>query len=86
MLGQCAYHGHAKLTGADDEGGVKMRRQRLATATVRIFIRTNPFKAETQYTGIRTVSLPVATSDTTKLARAALLALRTLYRPNLKYK
>jgi DNA polymerase V len=48
---------------------------------------TNRFKpSETQYSGSKTVSPPVATADSAKLAKAAMMALGALWRPHLRYK
>jgi DNA polymerase V len=70
-----------------ERAAAKMRRQNLACATLQVFVTTNRFKpAETQYTGSKTVSLPVATSDSTKLAKAALNGMAKVWRPNLRYK
>ena len=77
---------HAVCTYAE-RAAAKMRRQQLACAEIQVFVMTNRFKPdEPQYSGVKTVSLPVATADSTKLAKAAAIALASLYRPNLKYK
>jgi DNA polymerase V len=45
------------------------------------------FKAtDSQYAASKKVSLPVATADTSKLAKAALIALGAIWRPTLNYK
>ncbi len=65
----------------------KMRRQRLATARLSVFVETNTFKPhEPQHCASRGVELPVATADTGKLAQAAARALASLYRPGFRYK
>ena len=70
-----------------ERAAVKLRHQRLACASLQVFVMTNRFKpSETQYSGSKTVSLPVATADTAKLAKAALVALGALWRPHLRYK
>lgn len=64
----------------------KMRRQRLATAHIAVFINTNPHKPEhRQHYGQQAVRLPVATADTGKLTAAALQALKAIYRPRHRY-
>ena len=65
----------------------KLRRQSLATAHLAVFIDTNRFKPEdTQHFASRPVQLPVATSDTAKLIRAARAAIAALWRPGYRYK
>ncbi len=65
----------------------KMRRQRLATANLMVFVTTNPFKpTDPQYAASKSVQLPVATADTGKLIAAAGAALGALYRPGYRYK
>jgi DNA polymerase V len=65
----------------------KMRRQRLATAHLVVFLETNPFKpADPQYTAAKAIRLPVATADTGKLVQAAIAALGLLYKPGYRYK
>lgn len=59
-----------------ERAAAKMRRQDLATSTIQVFVTTNPFKTqETQYTASRTITLPVATANSTKLVKAATTAL-----------
>lgn len=70
-----------------ERAAVKLRRQNLACASVQVFVMTNRFKAnETQYSAAKIIALPVATADSAKLARTALVALEALWRPNLRYK
>jgi DNA polymerase V len=70
-----------------ERAAVKLRRQNLACASLQVFVMTNRFKAsETQYSAAKTIALPVATADSAKLVRAALIALEALWRPNLRYK
>lgn len=59
-----------------ERAAVKLRHQNLACASLQVFVMTNRFKpSETQYSGSKTVSLPVATADSAKLAKAAIVAL-----------
>jgi DNA polymerase V len=70
-----------------ERAAVKLRRQKPACASLQVFVMTNPFKRdEMQYSGSKTVSLPVASADSAKLARAAAAALNALWRPHLRYK
>lgn len=65
----------------------KLRRQHLATAHFVVFMETNPFKpTEPQRNVTRSVQLPVATSDTGRLAGAAVRALETIWREGYRYK
>ena len=65
----------------------KMRRQNLATANLIVFVETNPFnRDEKQYRASQAVQLPVASSDTGKLAAAALSALSLIWKPGYRYK
>ena len=70
-----------------ERAAAKMRRQDLATSTIQVFVTTNPFKAqETQYTASTTITLPVATANSTKLVKAATTALARLWRDGVRYK
>jgi DNA polymerase V len=54
-----------------ERAAVKLRKQSLACASIQVFVMTNRFKpSETQYSASRTVSLPVASADSAKLAKA----------------
>ena len=65
----------------------KMRRQRLATANLTVFVETNRFKpGQPQYCASQGVQLPVATADTGKLIGAALRGLRMIWRDGFSYK
>ena len=65
----------------------KMRRQRLATANLVVFVETNRFKpSDAQYAASHTVRLPVASADTGKLIKAAIAAVDKLYKPGYRYK
>ena len=65
----------------------KMRRQRLATANLTVFVETNRFKPDQpQHCASQGVQLPVATADTGKLIGAALRGLRMIWRDGFSYK
>jgi DNA polymerase V len=65
----------------------RMRRQRLATSNLLVFLETNRFKpTDRQYAASKSLHLPVATADTGKLIKAAIAALGALYRPGYRYK
>ncbi|TCQ02114.1 DNA polymerase V [Rhizobium sp. PP-F2F-G36] len=65
----------------------KMRKGGLVTPALQVFVTTNRFREQDrQYTGQHTVHLPVATSDTTRLIRAALHCVERIWQPGLSYK
>lgn len=65
----------------------KMRRQNLVTPTLQVFVNTNRFREQdAQYYGQHTVHLPVATSDTGRLIRAAHHCLPCIWKPGVRYK
>jgi DNA polymerase V len=65
----------------------KMRRQDLVTPALQVFINTNQFRAQDpQYYGQHTIHLPVATSDTGRLIRAALHGLDCIWKDGPQYK
>ena len=65
----------------------KLRRQKLAAGMVMVFVTTNPFRPQDkQYQASKTIGLPVASADTITLTRAALIAIRALYRTGYRYK
>jgi len=65
----------------------KMRRQRLATAHISVFLHTNKFRPQdVQYYGSHAVHLPVASADTGRLIEAARDALKAAWKPGFSYK
>jgi len=65
----------------------KMRRQDLVTPALQVFITTNRFREQdAQYYGHHTVHLPVATSDTGRLIRAAMHGLSCIWKEGPRYK
>lgn len=65
----------------------KMRRQDLVTPALQVFINTNRFREQdAQYYGHHTVHLPVATSDTGRLIRAAMHGLSCVWKEGPRYK
>ncbi len=65
----------------------KMRRQNLAKANLHGFVETNSFRTDDrQYYATQPVQLPVATSDTGKLTRAARSGLAPIWKPGYRYK
>lgn len=63
----------------------KLRQQGSVANQVLVFIRTSPFRPDTQYS--RTASRPLRcpSADTAVLVAAALACLRAIYRPGFKY-
>jgi DNA polymerase V len=65
----------------------KMRRQNLATAHLAVFVETNRFReTDAQYYGTRTMRLPVATSDSGRIVKAAGAVLRLIWKSGFRYK
>ncbi len=64
----------------------KLRRQRSRAGGIYVFIRTNRFRQQDpQYSNAAMVGMDEATSDTAKLIRAAMGALRHLWRAGYRY-
>jgi DNA polymerase V len=64
----------------------KLRQQRLVTASLMVFVETNRFRPdERQHCATQAVRLPVASSDTARLIRAAEAGLAVLWRPGFRY-
>ena len=65
----------------------KMRRQRLATSSLMVFVETNSFRPQdAQYHASQTVTLAVASADTARIIRAALSGLAAIWRSGFRYK
>lgn len=63
----------------------KLRRQGSHAGQVLTFIRTSPFRKDPQYSRALVVPLRRPTCDTRLITEAALLALRSIYRPGFNY-
>ena len=63
----------------------KLRQQGSLASQVLVFIRTSPFRPETQYSRSTTVPLRRPSADSTVLVTAALAGLQAIYRPGFKY-
>ena len=68
-------------------GAEKLRKQKSYATALHIFVRSNPFdpKAE-QYRNGCTITLPDATDSNFILNRYALMGLRNIFKPGIKYK
>jgi DNA polymerase V len=64
----------------------KLRRQRLTTSSLGVFITTNRFKDEPQYDNAITMRLPVATNDTAELLAHAMRGIEHIFKPSYRYK
>jgi DNA polymerase V len=62
----------------------KLRKQHSLTGQVLCFIRTSPFRSDTQYSRSITVPLRRPSADTALIVAAALAGLRAIYRPGFK--
>ncbi len=65
--------------------GEKLRREHLAAGALMVFILTNRFRDEPQYSNSATVELPVPTDSTDELTAWALHALRSIYRRGYRF-
>lgn len=63
----------------------KLRKQGSLTGQVLVFIRTSPFRKDTQYSGSTTVPLRRPSADTAVIVNAALAGLRAIYQTGFKY-
>jgi len=64
----------------------KLRGEQLAASTLTVFLTTNPFKDEPQYSNAVTLRLPAATDATPELLNVALRGIETIYREGFRYK
>lgn len=64
----------------------KLRRERLTTSSLSVFITTNRFKDEPQYDKTITMCLPVATNDTAELLACAMRGIERIFRASYHYK
>jgi len=64
----------------------KLRGDQLAASALTVFLTTNPFKDEPQYSNALTLRLPVATDATPELLRVALKGVVAIYREDFRYK
>ena len=64
----------------------KLRQERLAANVLSVFLMTNPFKDEPQYSNAATIKLPVATDSTSDLLRQALPGVELIFREGYRYK
>ncbi|MBV5339170.1 MAG: Y-family DNA polymerase [Deltaproteobacteria bacterium] len=64
----------------------KLRKQAVEAAALNLFISTGPFDEQSQYSNNQTMTLHQPTSSTPELISAALLGLKSLYRPGYRYR
>jgi DNA polymerase V len=64
----------------------KLRRQKLITCSITVFVQTNPFKATPQYYNSATMQLLTGSSVTPKLIQNAQTLLHAIYRKPYEYK
>jgi len=76
----------ASITLYMSRAAEKLRGQRSVASVIQVYIRTSPFKLDqAQYSNSMTIPLPIPTDDTRQLVKAALWALRRIYRPHYSY-
>jgi impB/mucB/samB family C-terminal domain len=63
----------------------KLRRHRVAAGVVTVFLMTNGFTDEPQYSNSVTIPLPVATQDTAELIRYALRGVEQIFSEGYRY-
>jgi DNA polymerase V len=63
----------------------KLRKSKLATGVLTVFLMTNRFAEEPQYANSVTMPFPVATQDTAELIRYALRAVEQIFREGYRY-
>jgi DNA polymerase V len=63
----------------------KLRRHHVAAGVLTVFLMTNRFTEEPQYSNCVTIPLPVATQDTAELIRYALRGMAQLFREGYRY-
>lgn len=64
----------------------KLRGEQLAVSVLTVFLTTNTFKDEPQYSNAATIKLPVATDSTSDLLRYALPGMERIFREGYRYK
>lgn len=64
----------------------KLRKQNLIAKKLAVFIRTNPFKNNSQYSNSAFIELSSASNNTLKLTEKACELLDKIYRPHFEYK
>jgi DNA polymerase V len=64
----------------------KLREEGLAVTVLTVFLTTNTFKDEPQYSNAATIKLPVATDSTSVLLRYALPGMERIFREGYHYK
>jgi len=63
----------------------KLRRHHVAAGVLTVFLMTNRFTDEPQYSNSVTMPLPVATQDTAELIRYALRGVEQIFRQGYRY-
>lgn len=65
----------------------KLRKERTCTSILTVFILTNHFNLnDRQYSNSKTIRLPVASNNSAELIKAAIIALKSIYKDGYKYK
>jgi DNA polymerase V len=67
-------------------GAEKLRKEHSVSSVLMVFLMTNRFKRENQYFNLKTLRLPVSTSDTSELIHYAHIGLKGIYRKGHLYK
>ncbi len=67
-------------------GAEKLRKEHSVSGVLIVFVMTNRFQTQNQYINLKTLRLPVSTSDTSELIHYAHLGLKKIYRKGYLYK
>jgi len=68
-----------------DRTGENLHRGKLAAGAIMIFVMTNRFRDEPQYSNAAIIELPVPTDSTDELIQYSLCCLRSLYRKGFRF-
>lgn len=65
----------------------KLRKQKSCANNLLVFLNTNPFRNDLpQYSASRVITLPVATNSSIEIAHYAIMALRSIFKSDYRYK
>ena len=78
------HHVFEAVSSFASRAAEKLRKQGSLANQIMVFIRTSPFRKEPQYSRSTVVLLRRPTSDTGDLVAAAVMGLRSIYRPGYK--
>ena len=68
------------------KGAEKLRKAHLEAGVIVVFLMTNPYSSKSRYFNMKTIQLPLPTSDTSKLIKHACIGLKEIYKKDYTYK